>query len=293
MAASTQTPPINDTPLRVFVAGATGGVGQLIVGKLIEQKIPVRAMTRVRSKAEQMFGDRAEIAIADSRTPQTLESAMTGITHIICCTGTTAFPSERWEFNFAGMSEIAKVLAWGRLCFDREYRQQLAQNGPHEVDTEGVKALIQTAPPSLQQFILVSSVGITRRDQLPFSILNSFGVLDAKARGEEALIQSTRPYTIIRPGRLMDGPFTSFDLNTLLKATTDGKQGIEIGTGDILNGETSRIDVANACVAALNEPHALNQIFEIINTGKRPPQINWSALFHTMITPTFDHEGQV
>lgn len=285
MAESTQNPANENIEKRVLVAGATGGVGQLTVGKLIEQKIPVRAMTRVRSKAEQMFGDRAEIAIADSRTPQTLESAMKGITHIICCTGTTAFPSERWEFNFSGMSDVDKLFAWGRLFFDRDYRQTVAQNGPQQVDVEGIKALIQAAPIALQQFVLVSSMGISRREKPPFSILNSFGVLDAKAKGEAALIQSGLPYTIIRPGRLIDGPFTSFDLNTLLKATMKEKKGVKIAPGDTLNGETSRIDVANACIAALNESHALNQIFEVVNQGDRPPHLDWSELFARAIAP--------
>lgn len=265
--------------MKVLVAGATGGVGQLTVGKLIEQTIPTRAMTRVRAKAEKMFGDRVEIAIADSRTPQTLEAAMKDVTHIICCTGTTAFPSERWEFDFSGMSDLEKALAWGRLAFDAKYRDDLAQNSPKEVDSAGVQALIQAAPTSLEQFVLVSSVGISKRTKPPFSILNSFGVLDAKAEGEQALIQSGLPYTIIRPGRLIDGPFTSYDLNTLLRASTGGKKGVVVGTGDILNGDTSRIDVAHACVTALTEAQTLGKIFEVVNQGDRPRQIDWSALF--------------
>lgn len=284
MTESTQSQAFDNTlPLspqdRVLVAGATGGVGQLVVSKLIEKKIPVRAMTRVRGKAEKMFDSRVEIAIADSRTPQTLAAAMTGITHIVCCTGTTAFPSERWEFDLSGLSDLEKVLAWGRLFFDREYRTALAQNGPLQVDRDGVKALIQVVPSDLKRLVLVSSIGVTRREKPPFNLLNAFGVLDAKSQGENALLQSGLPYTILRPGRLIDGPFTSFDLNTLLKATTGGKKGVVIGTGDRLNGDTSRIDVANACVAALQDPQTTNQIFEVVNQGDRPRHIDWSELF--------------
>lgn len=72
--------------------------------------------------------------------------------------------------------------------------------------------------------------GIQRKDKFPFSILNAFGVLDAKQRGEEAIISSGLPYTIIRPGRLIDGPYTSYDLNTLLKAKTGGKSRFSIAT---------------------------------------------------------------
>ncbi|MEM9137220.1 MAG: SDR family oxidoreductase, partial [Cyanobacteria bacterium P01_F01_bin.42] len=260
---------------RVLVAGATGGVGQLTVGKLVEHKIPVRAMTRERSKAERMFDDRVEIAIADTRTPKTLESAMKGVTHIICCTGTTAFPSERWEFDLSGQSELEKIITWARLIVDQEYRMSLAHNGPQQVDCEGVKALVNAAPADLKRFILVSSIGVTRRTKPPFSILNAFGVLDAKVKGEDAVIQSELPYTIVRPGRLIDGPFTSFDLNTLLKATTDGKRGVVIGTGDLLNGDTSRIDVAAACVVALKDSQTQGKLFEIISRGDRPKSIDW------------------
>ena len=96
---------------------------------------------------------------------------------------------------------------------------------------------------------------------------------------ENALKNSGLPYTIIRPGRLIDGPYTSYDLNTLLRAKTDGKKAVVIGTGDTLNGETSRIDVANVCVECLNYELTINQGFDIINSGKRPEVINWQQLF--------------
>lgn len=39
----------------------------------------------------------------------------------------------------------------------------------------------------LKRFVLLSSVGVERADKFPFVILNAFGVLDAKAKGEEAV----------------------------------------------------------------------------------------------------------
>ncbi len=263
----------------VLVTGATGGVGQLTVGALIDHKIAVRAMTRDRSKAEKMFRDRAEIVVADTRTPQTLGKAMQGVTHVICCTGTTAFPSERWAFDLPTGNGLETALAWGRLYFDRGYRGAIAQNSPQQVDDAGVKALIAAVPSSLKRFVLVSSIGIERRDQFPFVVLNAYGVLDAKAQGEAALVDSSVPYTIIRPGRLIDGPFTSYDLNTLLQATTHGKLGVVIGTGDRLNGDASRIDVAQACVACLQDTQTLNRTFELVNRGDRPDVLDWHELF--------------
>ena len=70
------------------------------------------------------------------------------------------------------------------------------------------------------------------------------GVLKYKRQSEEVLQQSGLSYTIFRPGRLTDGPYTSYDLNTLLQATAGSRQDIQIASRDELNGETSRIALA-------------------------------------------------
>lgn len=265
---------------KILVAGATGGVGQLAVARLLEQASPVCVLTRSEQKARQMFGDRVEVAIGDIRQPGTLANLPQGITHILCCTGTTAFPSDRWDFDLPEASNpIQNFLEWGKIFTDASYRNAKARNSPQQVDADGVRNLIAAAPSDLQRFVFVSSCGVERRDKPPYSLLNAFGVLDAKQQGESALRQSGLPYTIVRPGRLIDGPFTSYDLNTLLKASTDGKQNVVIGTGDTLNGQTSRIDVAAACVECLSHPVTIGKTFELINQGTRPAAIDWGTLF--------------
>lgn len=267
-------------PDQVLVAGATGGVGQLTVAKLLEQGFNVRVLTRSIEKAQRMFDNQVEAVEGDIRQANTLPPATQGITHIICCTGTTAFPSARWDFEIPEQTKgFQRLMAWRKIYFNAEYRQAIAKNSPEKVDAEGVKHLVAAAPQDLNRFVFVSSCGIERKDKPPFSFLNAFGVLDAKQKGEETIMRSGLPYTIIRPGRLIDGPYTSYDLNTLLKATTDGKQGVVVGTGDTLSGQTSRIDVAAACVASLNRPAAANKVFELINQGSRPATIDWDALF--------------
>lgn len=258
----------------VLVAGATGGVGQLVVGKLLEKGLKVRVLTRNAAKAEEMFNQKVEIAVGDIRQPATLPAAMSGVTHIINCTGTTAFPSARWEFD-----ETPNLIEWGIIFFNPKSSEAKAKNSPAKIDAEGVSNLVAAAPQNLKRFVFVSSCGILRKNQFPFSILNGFGVLDAKQKGEESIINSELPYTIIRPGRLIDGPYTSYDLNTLLKAKTGGKYGVVLGTGDTLSGDASRIDVASACVECLFHLSSSRKIFEIVNQGERPPVINWETLF--------------
>jgi uncharacterized protein YbjT (DUF2867 family) len=242
---------------KILVAGATGGVGQLVVAKLLAKNLQVRALTRTRSKAVSMFDNRVEIVPGDLRYPDTLTQAVNSVDYIVCCTGTTAFPSLRWDF--ANLFQPS--------------------NSPEAVDGEGVKNLVAAAPSDLKRFVFVSSAGVLRKDELPYNILNVFGVLDAKLTGEKAIISSGLPYTIVRPARLIDGPYTSYDLNTLLQAKTDGKKGIKIKPGDCFLGETSRIDVANVCVESLFCDNTINKDFSIINDAERPNNVNWLQLF--------------
>ncbi|MBF2063210.1 MAG: SDR family oxidoreductase [Calothrix sp. C42_A2020_038] len=258
----------------ILVTGATGGVGQLTVAKLLEKGLRVRALTRNPTKVQTMFDNRVEIAEGDIRNPDTLHSVVAGVKYIICCTGTTAYPSEKWQFQSSWN--------WLEALFDSEKLKQKAANSPEKVDAEGVINLVSAAPGDLKRFVFVSSCGILRKNQFPFSLLNAFGVLDAKQKGEEAIVNSGLPYTIIRPVRLIDGPYTSYDLNTLLKASTQAKLGVVIDTGDKVVGQTSRIDVAAACVECLAYTECENKIFELVNQGKRPSVIDWQALFATL-----------
>ena len=250
---------VNSTD-KILVAGATGGVGQLVVAKLLAKDLDVRALTRDRSKAESMFDSQVEIVEGDIRQPITLVNATDGVNYIICCTGTTAFPSLRW--GFANLFQPS--------------------NSPEAVDGEGVKNLVTAAPKDLKRFVFVSSAGVLRKDELPYNILNAFGVLDAKLMGEKAIATSGLPYTIIRPARLIDGPYTSYDLNTLLRAKTDGKKAVVIKAGDSLDGETSRIDVANACVECLFSETMIGKAFSIANSGDRPANTDWPQLFSSL-----------
>lgn len=268
---------------RVLVAGATGGVGQLTVAKLLEKGFPVRVLTRSAEKVQKMFDNQVEIAIGDIRQPTTLPPAMQNVSYIICCTGSTAFPSTKWDFDkIDEVQGLGSLIEWGKIYLDSEYRRGKAKNSPEQVDAQGVSNLLAAAPKDLKRFVFVSSCGILRKDKPPFSILNAFGVLDAKQKGEEAIIRSGLPYTIIRPARLIDGPYTSYDLNTLLKATTGGKLGVVVGTGDTLSGDTSRIDVASACVECINNPVTQGKVFELVNQGSRPSAIDWTALFSNL-----------
>ncbi|CAM8958720.1 unnamed protein product [Rhodiola kirilowii] len=243
----------------VLVAGGTGGVGQLVVASLLDRKINSCLLLRDPEKATALFGNQDEELLkvfkGDTRNPQDLDPSMfEGVTHVICCTGTTAFPSKRWE----------------------------GDNTPEKVDWEGIRNLVSALPSSVKRIVLVSSVGVTKSSELPWSIMNLFGVLKYKKMGEDFVRNSDIPYTIIRPGRLTDGPYTSYDLNTLLKATAGQRRAVVIGQGDKLVGETSRLVVAEACIQALDLDFTKGQIYEISSVegdGPGRDSQKWAELF--------------
>ncbi len=264
----------------VLVAGATGGVGQLAVASALAAGYRVRVLTRSADKAQNMFAGKVDIAVGDIRQPETLAAATTGIDYLICATGTTALPSDRWDFKDAlGGNPIEQFSNWAKVYLDADFRNANARNTPEAVDALGVSNLVQAAPKALKRFVFVSSCGVARKDEFPYTLLNAYGVLDAKGKGETSILRSGLPYTIIRPGQLTDGPYTSRDFNSLVQASTEGKLGVVVETGDTLNGQTSRIDVAAACVACLKVVAAENKAFEMISKGNRPAEIDWARLF--------------
>jgi len=181
---------------------------------------------------------------------------------VVCSSGTTAFPSERWKGG----------------------------NGPKETDLEGTTNLVRACAgrPGLGRFVLVTSCGVERYKVLgPFMILNAFGVLEYKKRSEEALVASGIPYTIIRPSRLTDGPYTSYDLNTLLRATSGSNQRVQLSARDDLGrGQCSRIAVAEACVQALSGPETEGKVLAmetVEGSGPGSDPAQWRALFQTAL----------
>ncbi|CAM0873226.1 unnamed protein product [Alopecurus aequalis] len=243
----------------VLVVGGTGGVGQLVVASLLTRKIKTRLLLRNPEKAVSLFGKQDESLLqvyeADTRNVDAFSPEMfEGVTHVICTTGTTAFPSKRWD----------------------------GDNTPERVDWDGVRNFVSAMPQTIKRLVLVSSIGVTKYNEIPWSIMNLFGVLKYKKMAEDFVRNSGIPFTIIRPGRLTDGPYTSYDLNTLLKATAGERRAVEIGQGDKLVGEASRLVVAEACIQALDIESTQGQAYEISSVKGEGPgndQEKWKELF--------------
>lgn len=155
-----------------LVAGATGGLGQQIVSRLLLRGKHVRALVRDVQKSRALLGENLEHVQGDTRQPDALHEAVNGVSTVICVTGT---------------------------------RSPEGANSPEAVDYEGVRNLVNAAKASgVAHFMLISSIGATQPDH---PLNKQFGrVLEWKQKGEQALRRSGVAYTIIRPGGLTDEP---------------------------------------------------------------------------------------
>ena len=72
-----------------------------MVASLLSRNIKTRLLLRDPAKAVTLFGEQDESVFqaykADTRNAAELDPEIfEGVTHVICTTGTTAFPSKRW-----------------------------------------------------------------------------------------------------------------------------------------------------------------------------------------------------
>lgn len=217
-------------PRIVLVAGATGGTGRALVNSLTVEGYTVRALVRDEKKARAVLGDGISYAVGDVRNVDTLVSAMQGVTYVISAIGSTrSDPS----------------------------------NNPESVDYGGVMNMATAAAQTgIRQFVLVSSSGVTQEDHFLNKAFDN--VLNWKLKGENALRASGVPYTIVRPGGLVNTP--------------GGEQVLIFAQGDKSTGRISREDVALICIAALNQPAAINKTFETFSSEK-PGTNDWAAMF--------------
>jgi uncharacterized protein YbjT (DUF2867 family) len=224
----------NDKPV-VLVAGATGGTGRALVRNLTAQGYAVKALVRDEDKARTVLGDNIAYAVADVRDINTLLPAMADVSYVISAIG-------------ASRSDPA--------------------NNPEAVDFGGVSNLANAAAGmGVEQFVLVSSAGVTQEDHFLNKAFDN--IMLWKFAGEEALRASGVPYTIVRPGGLVNTP--------------GGTDAVVFAQGDTSTGRISRADLALICIAALQNAAAINTTFETYSS-EEPGENDWPALFGALIS---------
>ena len=238
----------------VFVViGARRGVGLEVVKRLCECKPAnvkeIRAVVRdANTIPEELKQSRATVVVADCTDPASLEGVLAGAQTVFFCASAVTM---------------------------RNYQ---------EVDELGPKVVAEVAKKhGAQRIVMVSSQLVHPSNYWNFvriflnTMVSGFwskrSVMDCKYFGEQNLRRSGVPYTIIRPGRLVDGKLGQ------------GRVRIAQCNGHFMRGsQITRADLAALCVAAASSPRCQNTTFECASEaapgdGSTVPSIAPEELF--------------
>jgi nucleoside-diphosphate-sugar epimerase len=251
----------------VLVIGGTSGIGQLVSHKLAGRQKYVRTTSRDASRARELL-DHPNISVIEldilrEEDLSSLEAAMKDVSKVVISVGTTAFPTLKWKGG----------------------------NTPVNIDEKAVTriAAIAAKAPTVKSVLLVTSVGVERTEDMPFKILNLFGVLDAKRAGEVAIqtfstVDSGYQYAIVRPGRLIGGPFTNYDIAMLLQIQGGAENGVQLAAGDALLGDCKRDACAECIVQWISQEQKKNLAFSIISNDKAAfTEEEWTQAFQSLV----------
>jgi len=254
----------------VVVVGGTSGVGQLVTKKLAAMGCNVRASSRDVARGRSTLGEDIGIVQVDlvgGDVDSQLDEALAGANAVVVSVGTTAFPTIKWRGG----------------------------NTPSAIDEVAVAKIAEAArkSDSVKKVVLVTSVGVERRNEMPFLVLNLFGVVDAKKAGEDAIIKAANDnsggggfeYVVIRPGRLVGGPFTNLDVAKLLQIEGGAENGVTLAKGDALLGDCKRDACAEAVVQALFNDNCKNVAFSIISNEEKSALSSeeWTKAFEAVM----------
>jgi NAD(P)H-binding len=277
----------------IAVLGASGNVGKLVALRLSDT-YNVHGVTRNVASLAPFVQGRSNIKLFQvdllnemKGDGKNLIPALEGAHAIVICTGTTAFPTKAWSRT--GETEIAGTVLSALLENKFSVQDALATldregfNTPSNVDAKANEFVFKTwqkyAKVVKKRAIMLSSIGVKRRQSMPFPILNACGVLDAKAAGEDALQQCAQAsgfaYTIIRPGQLFGGPYdNNYYLGTLFQLDKDSAtQDIQLGLGDELVGDTLRSTLAEVTAQVCETDSARDVDFACINVKGETPSL--------------------
>jgi len=284
----------------VAVVGASGNVGRLVVLRLIDEGYVVHAVVRTHAAQKRLLAFLGQSRLPNIiffeadvvSKPAGLDDAFRGAAAGIICTGTTAFPTKAWAGGDVGANAVSDKVwsAWLENEFDT--KRALAKlgadglNTPEAVDARGVEAIVASLrriaadardTSAFRRLVLMSSLGVTRRDRFPFFILNAAGVLDAKARGEAAVQAAAKEqgfdWTVVRPGQLFGGPYdNNFYLGTLFQLDKDvSTRSVSVQRGDDVAGDTLRSSLAEVLVQCLRNVASRNSEFTLLNVEGEAP----------------------
>lgn len=214
---------MSTTAETVLVAGANGDTGRELLAVLRPTDLRVRATTRSYAnvaRLERLGAD--EVIVADLFDSADAVRAVEGC-DVVC--------------SVVGTPPSLRHLLGGKL-----------------VDRTGVINLVTASiAEGVEHFVLQSAIGVgSSRSRLPLPArLAVRGSLRAKKDAEDVLRRSGLDFTVVRPGRLTDGPPTG--------------EIVAGEGGDTVWGSIPRADVACVVAAAPFTPRARDRTLEVVS----------------------------
>jgi hypothetical protein len=215
---------------KVLVIGGTRGTGKEVIEQAISQGDSVTILARDPSKAKILFGDSLNILAGDVTDPESLVKVLSAdfdaVIYTVDITGGIG-----GRGFFASRQQIDKVVYGGVVNVLRALKDRGFKN----------------------QFIMLTTLGLENRSVI-MNLLDIIkpGVVESSTSKATFLIQSGLPYTIVQAGALHN--------------RTTSKEPLTISVGDIpmrLNYEISRQHLAQILVATINNPQAIDKIFNV------------------------------
>ncbi|NEQ26609.1 MAG: SDR family oxidoreductase [Microcoleus sp. SIO2G3] len=168
---------------RIFLAGASRGVGRELADRLVGHSCQVTALLRSEAAADELRSIGVNLVMGDALVAEQIEAAVAsnGFDAVISTVG--GLPKDGQRSDYLGNKNLIDA---------------------------AVKA-------GVRRFILVSSIGSgNSAAALPPQALQTLGaVLAEKAQAEQHLVASGLTYTVIRPGGLKSEPATGNGALTL------------------------------------------------------------------------------
>ncbi len=199
----------------VLVVGASGKTGAQVVKALRRHGFAVRALIRNESLRGDLEADGVQVFVGDVTREEDARNAMIGVQAVVSALGSKGPMSDSTHIELIEFTTMAGLASLAKEC-------------------------------GVGQFVMCSSMGVEIPDMVP----PLAEILRQKRRGELALEGSGVPFTIVRPGGLIDDA-----------------SGQRIAIARTLHGfgTIPRADVAEVMTQALLQPAALNKIVEIVS----------------------------